>query len=264
MRKTAVSLLIVFALSPISRAGFAGSALQFDGDNDFAFAYDSSSLDISSEVTMECWLKLNAMDFSQVQIVFGKRDAYKIYPENHVYGGTGNWKGQINGTEGDLYGTNLSAGQWTHLALTYDGSTMRIYLNGEEEGQRTFTNGMDVSNYNLSFGIEQSTMEYALDGVLDEARLWDVALTREQIQGNMYSLLQGNESNLVSYWNFDEGVGQVANDLTANGNHAYLGVDPDNPDVSDPLWIQSGAPIVPEPATVLLIALGGLVLRRKK
>ena len=77
----------------------------------------------------------------------------------------------------------------------------------------------------------------------------------------MYLPLQGNESNLISYWNFNESSGQIAHDLTINANHAYLGLDEFNPDVSEPLWVESGAPIVPEPMTICLFALGGLLLR---
>ncbi|MHC4911962.1 MAG: LamG-like jellyroll fold domain-containing protein [Planctomycetota bacterium] len=247
----------IFAICP------DGTALEFDGVDDFVFVPDNPSLDITGQVTLECWIKLHSRDVSPVKIAFGKRGAYIIYPENHIYGGTGNWKGQISGTQGDLYGTtNLEAGNWYHLGMTYDGTTMRVYLNGQMEGERSFTGGIGTSDYNLSFGIEQSTMAYALHGTLDDVRIWNSAKTQEEIKAAMHMPLEGGEPNLVGYWNFDESEGQMAGDLSGNGNDGTLGSTPDVDD-SDPMWVESDAPVgICSPYLIAKIALRR-ALRRK-
>ena len=53
----------------------------------------------------------------------------------------------------------------------------------------------------------------------------------------------GNASaGLVGYWSFDEGQGQIAYDLSGNGNDGYLGAEPYEPDYADPCWVEPGVP----------------------
>ncbi len=62
----------------------------------------------------------------------------------------------------------------------------------------------------------------AFSGVVDEVRFWDVARTQAEIQSTMHTILTGTESGLAGYWQFNEGSGTVAHDLTANHNDGTL------------------------------------------
>ena len=66
-------------------------------------------------------------------------------------------------------------------------------MNGQLEGQRTFTGGIGTSNYNLSFGNEESTMNYPLHGLLDEIMIFDSALSAEEIEAMYDAGLAGHE-----------------------------------------------------------------------
>ncbi|GAI36006.1 unnamed protein product, partial [marine sediment metagenome] len=79
-------------------------------------------------------------------------------------------------------------------------------------------------------------------GTIDEVMIFDRALTAEEIQATMHSRLTGNEPNLVGYWDFDEGEGQFAYDLTDNGNDGQLGSTA-GVDSSDPAWVDSVPPV---------------------
>jgi hypothetical protein len=79
-------------------------------------------------------------------------------------------------------------------------------------------------------------------GIIDEVRIYDRALSAEEIRANMHTRLSGDEPGLVGYWDFDEGMGQIVYDLSGNGNDGQLGVTPDV-DSSDPAWVDSDAPI---------------------
>jgi hypothetical protein len=62
--------------------------------------------------------------------------------------------------------------------------------------------------------------------------------------------LTGNEPHLVGYWTFDEGEGQTAHDLTANGLHGILGASLD-PGDDDPRWGVSDAPMILAPTPMV-------------
>lgn len=156
--------------------------------------------------------------------------------------------------------TDLVTNQWYHIAATYDGSDMRLYLDGVLKSSKHFVGTLGANSKPLSLGYMAMTdWTYFLTGKLDDVRIWNYARSATEIQGDMNTYPQGNESGLVAFWNFDEANGcQTAYDLTANHNDGMLGstlgVDGDDP---------ARVP-VPEPATVSLIVLGAMAIIRRR
>ena len=134
---------------------------------------------------------------------------------------------------------NLSAGQWYHVACTYDQATRtaRIYLNGEltdeskdvgvtgssEENRINLAmRGMEgATNSEYEFFIGKSYNDYRpLQGSIAEARVWSVARTQQEIWDNMYRITDPeNHPELIGYWKFDEGSGNTVHDYSLYGNH---------------------------------------------
>ena len=79
-------------------------------------------------------------------------------------------------------------------------------------------------------------------GAIDEVRIWGATRTEAGIRSTMMTTLSGGEADLVAYWRFDEGMGDIAADATAGGHDGRLGDDP-TPDNRDPAWITAGAPV---------------------
>ena len=105
----------------------------------------------------------------------------------------------------------LSVNTWYHVAITYNGSTWRMYINGDLSGSYTGSIG-SYANTNVYFGNGYPTY---WKGTIDEARIWSTARTQTQIQDNMTSELVGNEGNLAAYWRFNQGnAGGNNNGLT--------------------------------------------------
>jgi hypothetical protein len=140
---------------------------------------------------------------------------------------------QINGT----YITKdvaLGTG-WNHIAVTYDNSNQKLYLNGVLLSTLSQTGSIPTGAKDLFLGE-------LLSGNLDEIRIWDVALTQDQIQEMMCKKITSSNlptgvawSNLKGYWRMDETSGTTAADQTANSNTGTL--------VNGVSWQTSGAPI---------------------
>ncbi|MGB3591833.1 MAG: LamG-like jellyroll fold domain-containing protein [Nonlabens sp.] len=111
-------------------------------------------------------------------------------------------------------GTSVPLNQWSHIAATHNGTTLRVYLNGVEVGSanKTFNTGAGtvVLGGRLSGGESYT-------GKLAEVRYWDRALTATEIQNQRNQILTGSESGLVAYYPFSEGTGNATADLTGNG-----------------------------------------------
>jgi hypothetical protein len=71
------------------------------------------------------------------------------------------------------------------------------------------------------------------------------------------------DSNLVGYWKFNKGSGQIAHDSSDNANAGYLGSDPCNPDDSDPCWVKPGRPVPCTPRQMIVRNLDGALERKR-
>lgn len=77
-------------------------------------------------------------------------------------------------------GRTLPVGVWTHVAVTFDGTTARFYIDGEETGNGNFSFGQDTEAA-LHFGSGDPNGGNAFNGALDEVRLYDIVLTDAEI-----------------------------------------------------------------------------------
>lgn len=126
----------------------------------------------------------------------------------------------------------LYAGQWYHVACTYDYDTRVacIYVNGElqSEGSEmgTATGGINLAQRALGsaeayqFFVGKSYNDYRpLQGMIAEARVWSVARTAEEIWNNMYRI-ENPETlpELIGYWKFDDGEGNTVKDWSMYHN----------------------------------------------
>lgn len=121
-----------------------------------------------------------------------------------------------------------------HLAATFDGAMVRVYVDGALAGSAPWTLGSvyygadDVLIGAANFG---AGFLRRFDGWIDDVRIWDHARTPEQIAGSRNCRLSGSEPGLVAYWPFDNA--DFA-DLTGHG-HVGAAVPPAGPVTFGPL-----------------------------
>jgi hypothetical protein len=206
----------------------SGTALEFDGQNDYVIA----NIGITPKWTMMAWVKADLTKGSGgTEILSGA-----LVNDFVVPGGL--FKVYVNGWLSS--GVTLTTGIWYHLSATYDGTTLRLFINGEEKAS-------DVRNIWSPGGPLYMGRYFGgnhfYGGIIDDVRIYNRALSAEEIRDTMHIKLNGDEEGLVAYWDFDEGSGQVAYDSSLSPyNDGYLGSDPCDVDSSDPEWIESGAP----------------------
>ncbi|MEG1400981.1 DUF1735 and LamG domain-containing protein [Bacteroides sp.] len=116
-----------------------------------------------------------------------------------------------------IYGpSRFEPKRWYHVALTYDGSLIKLYQNGK----------LDVSSDSPSPGEKHTwrTIMFSTGntGSLSEVRIWKVARTQTEISENMYAVNPKSEG-LELYWKIDEGKGTVIHDYTGNGRDGDTG-----------------------------------------
>ena len=162
-------------------AGRYGNALNFDGVDDWVTVDDDASLDITNGMTLEAWVRPDTQ-FANWRTVLLKEQsaqlAYALYantdggvPAGHVF------------TEGDvaLRGTApLPMNVWSHLATTWDGSVIRLYVNGAEVASTPLEGTAIESSGPLRIGGNAIWSEW-FDGAIDEVRIYDRALSTAQI-----------------------------------------------------------------------------------
>ncbi|MGB7053997.1 MAG: LamG-like jellyroll fold domain-containing protein, partial [bacterium] len=176
--------------------GRFGFALSFDGVDDYVQMSDAASLDITGDLTLEAWIKPDALTADHAIIT--KRDA----------GGTCNYQMYLNSDNEGLsfyaggateYQSSLipTVGQWSYVAIVRSGTTLDFYLDDQTvqmSGPATLT----ANNQPLQIGSRSvGSLPEAFDGTMDEVRITNRALTPQEIAANYSSELAGGRY----YWN---------------------------------------------------------------
>lgn len=166
--------------------GKVGQGFGFDGINDFVWVPDAANLRPTS-ITLEAWARFNGTQGP----VLGRSWGAGIHNSYVIWQLTGN----INGTIGD---TNQAAdiltvpfapvsGRWCHVAFTFDdvSNQQALYLDGAlvASGQSFRSIGYDNHPVVIGGDIDNGTVSFLLNGGVDEAAIYNRALTASEIAG---------------------------------------------------------------------------------
>lgn len=165
-------------------AGRYGGALSFDGVNDLVTVNDAAPLDLTNGMTLSAWIyRQSGTDWSTVLIK--ERPGGLAYA---LYGHTDANRPAVainTGADVNLYGTaQIPLNTWTHLAATFNGATLRLYVNGVQVATRAQTGQMPVSASPLRIGGNTIWGEY-FAGRIDDVRIYNRELTAAEIQTDM-------------------------------------------------------------------------------
>ena len=166
--------------SPSWTAGVCDRALVLGGRDDYALVPHSDDLDIRDEITLAAWVRPEEKASQKIVSKVRGNAGYAL-----ALSSKGVVKIKFNGTNDlRLYsdGTYPTNGrQWMHVAATYDGQTIRIYLNGQEDVTMKDTFHINTHTDELALGAKADGSD-ALAGTLDEVRIYNRALTDAEIE----------------------------------------------------------------------------------
>lgn len=165
--------------------GKHGSALTFDGINDYVTVPDSASLDLTVGMTIEAWLYPTAGGSEWRQAVLKETRtglAYGLYAFNDYGKPAGFMK--IGSDIGSAGTSALPPNTWSHLATTYDGSALRTFVGGVQVSQRSVSGAITTSDRPLKIGGNAVWGEW-FKGRIDNVRVYNRALTAAALKTAM-------------------------------------------------------------------------------
>jgi hypothetical protein len=168
-----------------SEAGKHGGALSFNGSSSKVTIADAPSLDLTDAMTLEGWVYPTALGTAWRTVLFKERQsgpAYSLYANQDTSRPVG--QVSIGGEQNALGSGTLPLNAWSHLAATYDGETLRLYVNGAQVGTKTVSGLIPTSAGPLRIGGNSIWGEW-FKGRIDDVRVYDVALTPAQIESDM-------------------------------------------------------------------------------
>jgi hypothetical protein len=217
------------------------TALSFNGANQYAAVPSDgvgSIYDFGAAWTTQAWIKPGANCVAGYCNIIGKEHSFLISTiGNKLIFCTGNGTGwTIIWREA---GGFIPTGAWSHIAATYTGTTLTIYLNGRPI--HVSNSVAAVGNNNEKFAIGARTggtygdgSGERFQGEIDEVRVWNSARSQANIESDMHSRPTLSDSNLKAYFDFNEGSGSTLfnrvtyslaeTDLTLAGSPSWLDV----------------------------------------
>lgn len=247
--------------------GKFNKALVFSNSNAFATVTDSTNgpLDVGHPtLTISAWINPRVLTSGETYAIVNKNGPYLLWIDGTnkrlytgiLIGGVWYWAYSAN--------NSLVAGQWQYVAMTYDGTYRKLYVNGVQSGatDTQITGEVTDTNGAVTIGYDNCCARFYFDGLMDEIKIYSSALTDSEIKldynrgssqvlGSLSdtSLLAGGSvasnsasaeycvpgasdtcSAPIGRWDFEEGQGSTANDTSGHGYTGTL--------TGSPTWTQ--------------------------
>lgn len=263
-----IFLFVYFQTAAQTDLAGSGRALQFDGVDDYidlGNIYDN----LQFPLTISAWI--NKQGSTQyIWPIFASQDNAPLYngfwfclSATNLFFEYGDGRGEQLPAyrRGKSAAVPNLANRWIYVsAVVRSGSDIQLFANGQNVGGAM--GGLSTmpmaSNYPDDVAkigyFHTNSVTHRFDGVMDELRIWNRALTENEIRETMCRRLKGDEPDLIGYWNFDETSGDVLKDLSPNGHDGIL--------KGNPTRVFSGAPVGDESVFLYTTAWTGKTLSK--
>ena len=170
-------------ISPSWVVGKIGNALNFNGASNNVLVNNSVNLNFTTSMSVSAWIKWNITPSTGAPYAtIMNKNGDSQYRLQHN-GTNANFEFGVKTNVGDTYVTSLTSptvGTWYHLVGTWDGTLIKIYVNGVLEKTGTRTGTMPSSAILVKIGSSSSNARW-FNGIIDEVNLWDRALTQAEV-----------------------------------------------------------------------------------
>jgi len=173
---------------PVWVTGASAGALRFDGSNDYVRIANSPDFNISQQITLAAWIKVNGFDRLWQAIICRGDYSWRLQRD----AGTDHLEFACTGVQvpfttwGNVLGqVNVNDGNWHHAAGVYDGAEVRLYIDGTLDTSVYGSGMINASIYDVLIGENAEQTQRFWNGLIDDVRVYRRALTREEILGVM-------------------------------------------------------------------------------
>ena len=171
-------------------AGKYGGAATFDGTSSWVTVNDASTLDLTNGMTVEAWVYPTALGSAWRTVLMKEKPGGMVYS---LYANESTQRAvtQLNiGGELNAWSTTqLPLNTWSHIAGTWDGATLKMWVNGTLAGSRAVTGTLANSTGVLHIGGNSVWNEW-FAGRIDEVRVYNRALSQNELQADMATPVQ--------------------------------------------------------------------------
>ena len=189
------------------RSGNTNRAYNFDGDNDKIAVSDHSLLDITSQISLSAWIYPTE---TKTQVIIRKSSSITPPPPYGLaLSETGDTIFNLSptGQFTQLRKTGYELNKWSFIVGTYDGTTMKLYVNGNLEKTLPTSGSLNQNDGPLLIGTRLQLPADTFKGKLDDIRIYNRALSESEIE----ALYIG----LIARYPFNGNT----DDASGNGNH---------------------------------------------
>ncbi|HEY9488275.1 MAG TPA: LamG-like jellyroll fold domain-containing protein [Chryseosolibacter sp.] len=228
----------------------SGRAIRFDGIDDYIDLGDIYD-DLTLPLTISAWVYVDP-DNNVIQYpIFASQDNTPVYNGftfvcstlPHIGFTIGDGKGGNNPAfRRSRAGYFKTLGRWIYMTtVAKSGYDIQTYMNGHDvsgdyQGSSQYPMNSSSPGKVAKIGyLFSNSLNFWFKGIMDEVRIWNRALTTDEIRASMCHRLKANEPGLIGYWNFDETSGDQVKDLSPNGFHGIM--------KGNPTRVFSGAPV---------------------
>jgi len=186
-------------------AGVLGGALDFDGDGDYVDCGTNATLNgLSDAITVSAWVNIRSVTTTWMGIVMKGETAWRLGVNGDTTGIHWGFTGGDRGWQAANSVTELPLDEWHHIAATYDKSVGGTnYVDGVAEAVNPDPDGVAGNEMPLLLGENPEALGRLFDGLLDDVRIYDRALSADEISG--LATLEA-PANILANGGFEDGV----------------------------------------------------------
>lgn len=179
--------------------GKSGKALSFDGASDYVEVPDIPDLNPQEAMSMGCWVYITG-NVGQHRDIISKDGESAERQYLMTSSDINRFRAHIWTSDGVAHyfdgGTPVELETWYHIAQTYDGSDLKLYVDGKEDGSISFSGDIIVTGQpvRIGGGANPGAAAYHTPGIIDEVVIFSVALEEEDVQ----ALMNGGLSSVLA------------------------------------------------------------------
>ncbi|MFL2997226.1 MAG: LamG-like jellyroll fold domain-containing protein [Candidatus Neomarinimicrobiota bacterium] len=202
-------------------------SLSFDGEDDYVDFGDAEVYGLTESSSMTIMFNLKIQEFPTFEfgsMILTKYENFNIENSNFYISVTQDGYIRVAGDGTDIVDIGaINQNEWNFVAIVFEGGSIsKSYINDTFVGNYSLNLSSNISTMPLLLGSSDIFEEQYLNGSIDNLSFWDAPLTEEHIFALRDTLPYGNEIDLISYWDFNEGIYELVEDVAGSGNNGLI------------------------------------------